>query len=288
MSLVNLSQAINYIEKTGGALGAFNVSSWDMAPAIINAAEKTASPVIIQSQWPFLEHAGTAIASRFLISLAEQATVPVVLQLDHARDWEQVMSCLRAGFSSIMIDASHLPFEDNMKLVAEIVKVAHAMGVTVESELGRLSGEEEEVVVAEEDACFTDPKEAELFVKRTQVDALAVSIGTVHGSYRGEPNLDFGRLEAINALTSVPLVLHGASGVSSAALQKAAARGVKKVNFSTELREAWLSSMNGALNNTNPDPLSCSKTAQLAVQNVVDMKIKILKQQENIKGSSTQ
>jgi fructose-bisphosphate aldolase class II len=279
MSLVNLNQAINYFEKSSSSIGAFNVSCWEMAPAIIAAAERASFPVVLQSQWPFLEHVGVQAATRFLVDLAERSAVPIVLQLDHAREWEQVMLCLRAGFSSVMIDASHLPLEENIRLVAEVVKVAHAIGVTVESELGRLSGQEEEVIVAAKDASFTDPEEAFLFAERTRVDALAVSIGTVHGSYQGEPKLDFARLEAIKALTAVPLVLHGASGVSSIALQKATALGVKKVNFSTELREAWVSSMSEELSNSNLDPLSCSKAAQLAVRNVVGAKIRILHQQ---------
>ena len=278
MSLVNLNQAINYVEKSDGALGAFNVSCWEMAPAIIAAAEKTASPIVIQSQWPFLKHVGIAIATKFLVSLAEKAAVPVVLQLDHARDWEQIMICLRAGFSSIMIDASHLPLENNIQLVSEVVNVAHAMGVTVESELGRLSGQEDEVVVAEEDTRLTDPEEASFFVERTQVDALAVSVGTVHGSYSGELNLDFDRLKAIKTHTSVPLVLHGASGVPADALQKVVSLGIKKINFSTELREAWLSSMRRELTKQDADPMSCTKSAQQAVTDIVASKIHILSQ----------
>lgn len=278
MSLVNLNQAINYVEKSDGALGAFNVSCWEMAPAIIAAAEKTASPIVIQSQWPFLKHVGIAIATKFLVSLAEKAAVPVVLQLDHARDWEQIMICLRAGFSSIMIDASHLPLENNIQLVSEVVNVAHAMGVTVESELGRLSGQEDEVMVAEEDTRLTDPEEASFFVERTQVDALAVSVGTVHGSYSGELNLDFDRLKAIKTHTSVPLVLHGASGVPADALQKVVSLGIKKINFSTELREAWLSSMRRELTKQDADPMSCTKSAQQAVTDIVASKIHILSQ----------
>lgn len=278
MSLVNLKQAIDSVEISGGAIGAFNVSCWEMAPAIIAAAEKTASPVVLQSQWPFLQHAGVITATKFLAGLAKRAAVPVVLQLDHARDWEQVMLCLRAGFSSIMIDASHLPFEKNIQLVAEVVKVAHAMGVTVESELGRLSGQEDEVVVAEEDTRFTDPQEAAIFIERTQVDALAISIGTVHGPYRGELNLDFDRLKDIKAQTSVPLVLHGASGVPADSLQKVVSLGIKKINFSTELREAWLASMRKNLTDSDTDPMSCSISAQQAVTNVVAEKIHVISQ----------
>jgi fructose-bisphosphate aldolase class II len=278
MSLMNLSQAINYVEKSGGALGAFNVSCWDMAPAIISAADKTNSPIVLQSQWPFLEHVGMTTATRFLVNLAERAAVPVVLQLDHARDWEQIMICLRAGFTSIMIDASHLPLENNIQLVAEVVRVAHAMGVTVESELGRLSGQEDEVVVAEEDTRFTDPEEASIFVERTQVDALAVSIGTVHGAYSGELNLDFDRLKAIKAHTPAPLVLHGASGVPADDLQTVVSLGIKKINFSTELREAWLSAMRKELTKSDTDPMSCTKSAQQAVSDIVAAKIHILSQ----------
>lgn len=277
MSLVNLKQAIDHVGKTGGALGAFNVSSWEMAAAIVGAAEEAAFPVVLQAQWPFLEYAGAEVAAGLLADLATRAKVPVVLQLDHAKAWEQVMACLRAGFSSVMIDASHLPLAENLRLVAEVVRVAHAMGVTVESELGRLAGVEGDLVVATIEASFTDPAEAAHFVAETGVDALAVSVGTVHGPYKGEPKLDFARLEAIALATNVPLVLHGASGLSASALQKGMVLGVRKVNFSTELRAAWLTAMRRQLENPEADVLPCVRTVESAVKELVAEKIGILK-----------
>ena len=277
MGLVNLSQAFAWTGTQQGALGAFNVTCWEMAPAIIAAAEAADFPVVLQAQWPFLDYAGCETASHFLSDLARRAKVPVVLQVDHAKSWEQIMVCLRHGFSSVMIDASHHPIAENIGLVARIVAAAHPMGVTVESELGRLSGSEGDVVVAAADASFTDPEEASYFVSETGVDALAVSVGTVHGPYQGDPKLDFPRLEEIAAKTGIPLVLHGASGVSESALQRSVSLGVRKVNFSTELRQAWLTAMRHELDQEKADTLPAISTAQQAVRQVVAEKIAILK-----------
>lgn len=276
MSLVNLNDAINRLDRDNVAIGAFNVSCWEMAPAIVAAAERLNVPVVLQSQWPFLDHAGVARAAKFLVDVAERSKVPVALQLDHARSWEQIMLCLRSGFSSIMIDASHLPFEENIQLVTEVVNAAHGMGVSVESELGRLSGREDEVVVDEADALLTDSAEAAEFCERTGVDALAVSIGTVHGDYRGQLNIDFSRLETLNDQSEIPLVLHGASGVPAAMLRRTINCGIKKINFSTELRAAWLSSLRQTVNSASPEPIHCLKMAEQAVRDVVESKINIL------------
>lgn len=275
MGLVNLKEALTY-SKEGGALGAFNVSSWEMAPAIISAAEKLNTPVVLQSQWPFLHYAGLKRATNFLVDIAENSQVPVALQLDHARSWDQIMLCLRAGFSSIMIDASHLPFEENIRLVTSVVNVAHSMGVTVESELGRLSGREDEIVVNEADAMLTDPEEAAIFIDQTKIDALAISIGTVHGDFKGDLNIDFDRLNTIQSQSNIPLVLHGASGVPSEILQQTVRLGIRKVNFSTELREAWLSSLRDNLNKGENDPIYCSQAAENSVESIVSSKIKTL------------
>lgn len=276
MSLVSLTEAFQRAGKTSAAVGAFNVNSWEMIPAIVEAAEGLTLAVVLQVQWPFLQYAGVERLCRFISDTAHDASVPVVLQLDHARTWEQVMACLRAGFSSVMIDASHLPFEQNIHLTAEVVRVAHAMGVSVESELGKVAGKEGDVMVAENEATFTDPEEAALFVEETGVDALAVAVGTVHGPYRGEPRLDFDRLEAIQGRVGIPLVLHGASGVPDAALQKAVTLGVRKVNFATELRETWIAAMREASGMPHAEPLPCIKKAQSAVREVVSAKIGLL------------
>ncbi len=277
MSLINLQEAMAIAAAQKGALGAFNVTCWEMAPAIVAAAQSADFPVVLQAQWPFLDYAGCEVASHFLADLAVRSKIPVVLQVDHGKSWEQIMMCLRNGFSSVMIDASHHPIDENIALVAQVVAAAHAMGVTVESELGRLSGSEGDVVVADADASFTDPAEAAYFVQQTGVDALAVSVGTVHGPYQGDPKLDFPRLEEIAEKTAIPLVLHGASGVSEAALQKAVSLGVRKVNFSTELRQAWLSAMRLTLAEDKADTLPAISAAQKAVESVVTEKIAILK-----------
>lgn len=276
MSLVSLTEAFQRAGKTSAAVGAFNVNSWEMIPAIVAAAEERNMPVVLQVQSPFLEYAGVVRLARFMLDAALFAAVPVVLQLDHARTWEQVMACLRAGFSSVMIDASHLPFAENIRLTAEVARVAHAMGVSVESELGKVAGKEGDVAVSEIEATFTDPEEAAVFVAATGIDALAVAIGTVHGPYRGEPMLDFTRLAAIRERAEIPLVLHGASGVPDAALQKAVTLGVRKVNFSTELRETWLAAMREASAMPDAEPLPCIKKAQSAVREVVSAKIGLL------------
>lgn len=277
MSLINLQEGIEIAAARGGALGAFNVTCWEMAPAIIAAAEAADFPVVLQAQWPFLDYSGPGIGGRFLRDLALEARVPVVLQVDHAKSWEQIMLCLRHGFSSVMIDASHFPIAENIALVARVVESAHPMGVTVESELGRLSGSEGDVVVDAADASFTDPEEAAYFIRETGVDALAVSVGTVHGPYQGEPKLDFPRLEAIRDSTGIPLVLHGASGLSVSALQQGVYLGVRKVNFSTELRQAWVAAMRRELAHEHADTLPAIGMAQKAVKQVVLEKIMILK-----------
>jgi fructose-bisphosphate aldolase class II len=269
MSLVNLTEAFNFVGNSGGAIGAFNVSSWEMIPAIVEAAEEAEFPVIIQAQWLFLEYAGPLRVAQFVSEITKDTKIPIVLQLDHSKHWEPVMECLRAGFTSVMIDASHLPFVENIKLVAEVVKVAHAMGVTVESELGK-------VVVNEADATFTDPDEAGIFIEKTGIDALAVSVGTVHGAYKGDPLLDFERLKKINEKVNVPLVLHGASGVPQIALQTSIGLGVRKVNFSTDLKDAWIASIKNAISTPGVQPLDCVKVTQDRIKRLVNSKIKIL------------
>ncbi len=277
MSLVNLTEAFKYAENTGGAIGAFNVSSWEMIAAIAIASEEAEFPVVIQAQWPFLKHAGPLRVAQYVSDITKGAKIPTVLQLDHSKNWEPVMECLRAGFTSVMIDASHLPFAENIKVVAEVVKVAHAMGVTVESELGKVAGREDDVVVNEADATFTDPDEAATFIQKTGIDALAVSVGTVHGAYKGEPLLDFERLGKINDKVNIPLVLHGASGVHENALQRAIGLGVLKVNFSTDLKDAWILSMKKAVSTPGFEPLDCVKMSQDQIRQVVNSKIDILR-----------
>lgn len=240
MSLVSCAELLKRADAVGYALGAFNCNNMEIVQAIISAAEAEHSPVIIQASQGAIRYAGLEYITAMVREVALSTTVPVVLHLDHGTDFDQVMKCIRSGFTSVMIDGSHLPLEENIKLTRKVVEVAHAVGVSVEGELGRLGGTEDEIQVAERDAFFTDPEEAVIFVRETGVDALAPSIGTAHGRYRGKPNLDFDRLKKIKELVGIPLVLHGSSGVPAEDIKKAISLGVRKVNIDTDIREAFV------------------------------------------------
>jgi len=167
--------------------------------------------------------------------------IPVALHLDHGSSFEKAMECIRRGYSSVMIDGSKYPFEENIAMTKKVVEAAHSVGVSVEAELGKLGGTEDDHTVEEREATFTDPDEAVEFVERTGIDALAVAIGTAHGVYKGEPNLDFKRLETINNKIDIPLVLHGASGVPDSDVRKAVSFGINKVNVNTAFQQAFTS-----------------------------------------------
>ena len=183
-----------------------------------------------------LQYMGVAEFAAIAKAVAKKADVPVALHLDHCTQFPMIVECIKEGFTSVMIDGSHLPYEENLALAQKVVEVAHAAGVAVESELGRVGGAEDDLNVDEREATFTVPEEAADYVRRSGVDSLAVAIGTAHGVYKGTPKLDLERLSAIRAAVSVPLVLHGASGVPDEAVRAAIARGIAKVNIATELK----------------------------------------------------
>jgi fructose-bisphosphate aldolase class II len=212
----------------------------EIVQAIIRAAEAERSPVIIQASQGAIKYAGMGYIVALIREAAASASVPVAMHLDHGTDFQQVMLCIRNGFTSVMIDGSHHPLSENIDITKRVVEVAHAVGVSVEGELGRIRGVEDEVRVSEREAFFTDPEEARIFVRETGVDALAPSIGTAHGRYRGKPELDFDRLAQIRKLTGVPLVLHGSSGVPGEDIRRAISLGVRKVNIDTDIREAFV------------------------------------------------
>lgn len=218
------------------AVPAFNAENLEMVQAIIRAAEEENSPVIIQTTPPTVAYLSAEEAYAMVYTMALRARVPVALHLDHCAKFDGVMQAIKAGYSSVMFDGSKLSFEENIRLSRRVVETAHPMGITVEAELGTVGGKEDNVVADE--AIYTDPDEAKQFVTQTGVDMLAVAIGTAHGFYRGEPKLDFDRIERIAALCDLPLVLHGGSGVPEASVKKAIALGMCKVNFATELRAA--------------------------------------------------
>ena len=275
--LVTGSELLLDAQKRGYAVGAFNVNNMEIIQAIIEAAEETRSPVILQASQGGLKYAGLEYIATLGKLAAEKATVPVALHLDHGTDFGQIMGCIRNGFSSVMIDASQYPLEENIRLTNKVIEVAHAVGVTVEAELGKIGGTEDDITVAEKDATFTDPAEAKAFVEATNVDYLAVAVGTAHGVYQGEPKLDFERIKALREAIDIPLVLHGSSGVPYDALRKAVSLGVCKINIDTDIRISFANAVKDVVKG-NPDeydPRKLLGPAREAMKEVIKEKMEV-------------
>lgn len=270
-------------QKNGYAVGAFNVNNMEIVQAIIEAAEETNSPVILQASQGGISYAGVEYIAALGRLAGNNASVPVALHLDHGTDFEQIIQCIRHGFTSVMIDASQYPLEENIRITKEIVKIAHAAGVSVEAELGKIGGTEDDITVDEKDATFTDPEEAKRFVDETGVDFLAIAVGTAHGVYQGEPKIDFERIEAIRELVDVPLVLHGSSGVPEEALKKAVPLGICKINIDTDLRIEFAEGVKNFVKE-NPDEIDPRKLLKPAKEG---MKEKIIEKM-HIFGSAGQ
>lgn len=239
MPLVNVDTLLTAAEEGGYAVGAFNCNNMEIVQAIMMAAEAEKSPVIIQASQGAIKYAGLNYIVSLVKTAAEASTVPVALHLDHGTSFDQVIQCIGNGFTSVMIDWSKHPLEENIAVTNQILSVARPLGISVEAELGKIGGTEDNVTVSEREAAFTDPAEAEYFVQQTGIRSLAVAIGTAHGQYKGEPKLDFERLSQIKERVQIPLVLHGSSGVPDEALREAVKRGVRKINIDTNLREAF-------------------------------------------------
>ncbi|MGI6319119.1 MAG: class II fructose-1,6-bisphosphate aldolase [Dethiobacteria bacterium] len=281
MKLVTLRDVLGKAEKGGYAVGAFNANNMEIVQAIIESAVEERSPVIIQASQGAIKYAGLDFIVAMVKAAAESADVPVVLHLDHGTDFDQVMRCIRRGFSSVMIDGSRLPLEENISITKKVLEVARAVGVSVEAELGKIGGTEDDISVSERDALFTDPQEAKTFIEETGVDALAVAIGTAHGVYKGEPRLDFPRLKKIKELTDVPIVLHGSSGVPDDAIRKAVELGVSKINIDTDIRQAFVGRA-VAYMKENPDNIDPRKLLAPAKEEAK----KIIREKMRLFGSS--
>ena len=224
------------------AVGAFNVENLEMIQAVIEAAEEARAPVMIQTTPGTLKYAPPEAFAGAVRALAERAGVPVALHLDHGSSYELAVRCRKAGYTSLMIDGSLLPFEENVALTRQVVEMAG--DTPVEAELGTVGGKEDGHAAGIQ---YTDPAQAVRFVERTGIFSLAPAIGTAHGIYKAEPRLDLGRLSAIRALVSVPLVLHGTSGVPDDTVRACVLRGICKVNYATDLRVAFSRAVREAL-----------------------------------------
>ncbi len=271
------------------ALGAFNTSNLEVTQAIAWALQEANAPGIIQASEAAIKYAGLETLCDIIRDVAASVNVPIVLHLDHGKSLDIARQCIEAGYGSVMIDGSALPLSKNIALSKQVVELAHARGVWVEGEVGAIPGKEGMIGSSEQgtgdrdggadDRFLTKPEEAARFVQETGVDTLAVSVGTAHGAFRGREEIRFERLEAIHAAVSVPLVLHGASGLPDSELRRAVALGVAKVNIDTELREAFhdtITTHREDADGHSIDPRTLLAPARDAVQRVVRQKVDVL------------
>ncbi len=301
MPLVGTKEMFERANREGYAVGAFNVNDMEILQGIVDAAKEEKAPLILQVSAGARKYARPGYLIHLVKAAEEDSGLPIALHLDHGEDFEICKSCVDGGFTSVMIDASKYPFEENIKLTKQVVDYAHSKGVVVEAELGKLAGIEDDVNVSAADAKFTDPEQAAEFIKKTGVDSLAIAIGTSHGAYKfkGEAKLDFDRLQKIMDMVPAgyPLVLHGASsvpqelvakcnqyggkmpgaqGVPEDFLRKAAAMGVAKINIDSDLRLAMTATIREVFA-THPeefDPRKYLGPARDAIKAVVKNKIK--------------
>lgn len=253
--LMNMKDMLSVAQKNKFGVGAFNIASAEFARLVIEVAEKHRSPVILEVHPDEHEFTGDDFIY-YLRELAIKATVPVVIHLDHGQTLEQVMRAIRTGYTSVMIDASALPLEENIAITHHVTEVAHAAGVSVEAELGTIGVAQGSNEGGHAEILYTDPEQAEQFVKQTGVDTLAVAIGTSHGLYPAgkQPKLDIDRLQAIKQRLNIPLVLHGGSGNKDAEVAESIQHGVGKINISSDMKKAFFVALEEELKTGSHEP----------------------------------
>ncbi len=275
MPLVTSEKMLADAQKGGYAVGAFNVENMEMVKAVIAAAEELHAPVMLQTTPSTIKYGTLETYYAIVAAEAKTAAVPVCLHLDHGSSFELAVQALKAGYTSVMIDGSHEDFEGNIAVSKQVADVAKACGIPVEAELGKVGGKEDDLE-AEADT-NTDPMEAKEFVERTGVTSLAVAIGTAHGFYKGTPVLDKERVSEIRKVVSIPLVLHGASGLSDEEVRECVRRGICKVNFATELRAAYTDAGKKLIEEKPDtfDPKKLGVVGMEAVKNLVMERMKV-------------
>jgi len=300
MALVTSKEMFKKAYEGNYAVGAFNVNNMEIIQGIVDAAKQENAPLILQVSAGARKYANPIYLRKLVEAAIEDSGLDIVLHLDHGDDFEICKACVDSGFSSVMIDGSKYSFEENIAITKKVVEYAHSKGVVVEAELGKLAGVEDAVKVSAKDATYTDPDQAAEFVHRTGVDSLAIAIGTSHGAYKfkGDPSLDFARLEAIsNLLPNFPLVLHGSSsvpkefvdlcnkfggaipgaaGVPEEMLLRASKMGVCKINIDTDLRLAMTACIRQILaeNPSEFDPRKYLGPGRDAIKNMVAHKMR--------------
>jgi len=277
MPIVSMNEFLPKAKEKKFAVGQFNMNNLEFAQAIADAAAELNSPFIYGVSEGALKYMGMEYTVAIARAAAEKTGLPIALHLDHGSSFEVAMACIKAGFSSVMFDGSHYPLEENIRLTKEIVKAAHAMGVSVEGELGTIGGVEDDISVDEADAALAKPEEAIYFYEETGVDALAIAVGTAHGMYSGEPNIRYDIIEAVASKVPVPIVLHGGSGVPDESIRKSIAAGVGKINVNTENQVACTAKIREILGNDAKviDPRKYLGPARTAMIEVVKSKIQL-------------
>jgi len=277
MALIAMSNMLRRAKEEKYAIGQFNINNLEFTQAIIEAAAEERSPVIFGVSEGALKYMGLEFTVAMAKAAADKYAIPVALHLDHGSSFTVVLQCIRAGFSSVMFDGSHHPLAENIALTQKVIEVAHAVGVSVEGELGTIGGTEDDLSVAEEDAAFAKPEEAIRFWEETGVDALALAVGTAHGVYKGEPRIRFDILAEVASKLEVPIVLHGGSGVPDDSIRKAINHGVGKVNVNTENQIASTATIRRILA-AKPeliDPRKYLGPSRDAIKEVVKTKIRL-------------
>jgi fructose-bisphosphate aldolase class II len=305
--LVNLNKILPKARKNGYAVGAFNTSNLEITQAIIRSAEELKAPVIVATSEKAIRYAGIENISTMIIGMAMKARIPVALHLDHGKSYELCRECIKHGYTSVMIDASSLPLEKNIRSTREVVRYARQKNVAVEAEIGRLAGVEDDLAVDKDEAFYTDPGEAKKFAETTECDALAIAIGTSHGAYKfkGTPKLRIDILKEIAHMVRIPLVLHGASGVKSKwidrvnkyggalerargvpdeLIQQAVKNGIAKINTDTDLRIGFTAGIREYLkeNPADFDPRKITGHARDLIVEIVKDRIQVFGTKDRI------
>ena len=257
MPLVTMKPVLREAMEQGYAVAAFNLLDFGTTKAMVKAAEELNAPVIIQVSTKTIKYFSHKEVYSWVHTVAAESPVPVVLHLDHCKDLDVIRQCIDTGWTSVMIDASSLPFERNLELSRQVVEMAAPKGVSVEAEIGQIMGVEDDMVVADHDSQLTDPAEAERFCSELDLAAFAAAIGSAHGYYKGEPKIAFDLIREINKRTNTPMALHGGTGLDEDTIRRCIEAGCAKVNISTNLKHVFVESFAGfhAANPKDFEPL---------------------------------
>ncbi|MCE7792448.1 class II fructose-1,6-bisphosphate aldolase [Salipaludibacillus sp. CUR1] len=261
MPLVSMKEMLETAKENSYGVGQFNLNNLEFTQAILQAAQEEQSPVILGVSEGAARYMGgfyTVVSMVEALMADYEVTVPVAIHLDHGSSFEKCVEAMYAGFTSVMIDGSHYPLAENIALTKKVVDVAHTLGVSVEAELGRIGGQEDDLVVSDAEAAYAIPAECDQLIRETKVDCFAPALGSVHGPYKGEPNLGFDRMEEISNLTDVPLVLHGGTGIPTHDIKKAISFGTAKINVNTENQISSVKRVREVLNE-NPEMIDPRK-----------------------------